>query len=205
MLSKRQYILIITLAVLLGILTAIWQISFLAAAVLIFLSVTLTTYIPFVWYIYFSRDIDKIGDYLKKRARQPILHFYYSLANADEAETEQALSTLKKKYKSPRMTAVVTAAYAARHDTLSSVKQCIPLIKDHSVKDYYETLLKIEEGQLVDAENMIPSLQKEWMREVAEAELLHKKGQPEAARSHEEKAIDLTKGIQLYSLVKYYT
>ncbi|RIW27658.1 hypothetical protein D3H55_22720 [Bacillus salacetis] len=204
MLSKKQYILIITLAVLLGILTAIWQIPFWMTAIMIFLSVTLIVYIPFVWYIYFSSDIESIGKYLQERARQPILHFYYSLANSDDVEMDKALLILQKKYKSPQLAAVFTAAHAAHQDTLADARESILLIKDLSVRHYYEALLKIEEGKLEDAGDMIHSLQKEWMKETVKAELHLKKGQVDAAKTHVEKAIELTKGMQKYLLVKRY-
>jgi Ca2+/Na+ antiporter len=204
MLSKKQYFLIIILAILLGVFTAIWQIPFWRTAVLIFLSVTLIIYVPFVWYMYFSTNTESTGEYLKRRTRQPIIQFYYSLANSETAQMEEALSLLKKKYKAPQMTAVFTVAYAAHQENLAAVKESIQLIKDVSARQYYEALLKIEEGQWEYAVEMIPVLQKSWMKEAVKADLLRKKGETETAELHESKAIDLTKGMQRYLLEKRY-
>ena len=204
MLSKAQYLLIFILAILLGILTSIWQVSFWMTAVLIVLSVILITYVPFVWYMYFSSNTDSIGKYLKKRSRQPILQFYYRLANSDMEQTEEALTLLKKKYKSPQMTAVFEVAHAAQQEKLASVKESIPLIKNLPARQYYVTLLKVKEEEWNDVDKMIPSLQKEWMKEAVQAERLLKKGDTPAAKVHELKAIDLTKGMQRYSLEKRY-
>ncbi|WP_421383726.1 hypothetical protein ACOJQI_03850 [Bacillus salacetis] len=204
MLSKKQYILIIIAAILLGFLTDILQIPFWKTAVLIFLTVTLIIYVPFVWYMYFSRNTGNTGEYLKRRTRQPILQFYFSLANSETDQMEEALSILKKKYKSPQMTAVFTVAYAAHQENLAAVKESIQHIKDLSARQYYEALLKVEEGQWDDAGKLASTLKKEWMKEAVKAELLHKKGEADAAKVHESKAIDLTKGMQRYILEKRY-
>ncbi|WP_456272274.1 hypothetical protein [Bacillus sp. AK031] len=204
MLSKKQYFLIISLAILLGVLTAIWQIQFWLTAVLIFLSVTLIVYVPFVWYMYFSKNTESTGKYLQQRTKQPILQFYYHLANSHVEQMEETITILKKKYKSPQMTAMFTVPYAAQQENLASAKESIPLIKDLSARQYYEVLLKVEEGQWDDADKMIPSLQKEWMKEAVKAELLQKKGEAGAAKVQGSKAVDLTKGMQRYLLEKRY-
>jgi hypothetical protein len=205
MLSKIQYFLIISLAILLGVLTAIWQIPFLFTAVLIFLSVTLIVYVPFVWYMYFSKNTESTGKYLQQRTKQTILQFYYHLANSHVEQMEETLILLKKKYKSPQMTAMFTVPYAAQQENLASAKESIPLIKDLSARQYYEALLKVEERQWDDVETMIPALQKEWMKEAIKSELLQKKGESAAANVHESKAISLTKGMQRYLLEKRYS
>ncbi|MGF2614838.1 hypothetical protein FZC84_08310 [Rossellomorea vietnamensis] len=204
MISKKQYIFIIILAISLGVLTAIWQISFWVTALMISLSVTLIVYAPFVWYMYFSKDAGKIGYYIEQRTKQPILQFYSSLANSDEEQASEALHLLKKKYKSPNMTAIFTVAYAAHQNRLSAVKEDILMIKDPSVRNYYEALLKIEEGDWSEAEEMSSTLTKPWMRESVKASLLHEKGMPGQAHAHEERAIELTNGMQRYLLVKKY-
>ncbi|WP_113926988.1 hypothetical protein [Bacillus sp. P14.5] len=204
MISKKQYIFIIILAISLGVLTAIWQISFWVTALMISLSVTLIVYAPFVWYMYFSKDAGKIGYYIEQRTKQPILQFYSSLANSDEEQASEALHLLKKKYKSPNMTAIFTVAYAAHQNRLSAVKEDILLIKDPSARQYYEVLLKVEEGNLEEAETMRSSLTKQWMEESVKAELLHKKGMSDQAEVHETRAVALTNGMQRYLLVKKY-
>ncbi|MGD6801250.1 hypothetical protein [Rossellomorea aquimaris] len=204
MISKTQYISIIILAISLGVLTAIWQINFWMTAIMIFLSVTLIVYIPYVWYMYFSQNTEKIGSYLNQRTKQPIIQFYCSLADSDERGAEEALHLLKKKYKSPNITAIFTVAYAALENRLSTVRDDILLIKDSSVRQYYEALLKVEEGHYEEAEEMSSTLTKPWMGESMKAELLQKKGLSEQAAVHETKAIELTKGMQRYLLVKKY-
>ncbi|MGM0846244.1 MAG: hypothetical protein ACQEUT_14805 [Bacillota bacterium] len=204
MISRNQYVFIFILAISLGVLTAIWQMSFWITALLISLSVTLIVYVPFVWFMYFSKDAEKIGYYLEKRTKQPILQFYCSLANSDEKQAEEAMQLLKKKYKSPNMSAIFTVAYAAHQDKLSTVKDDILLIKDHSARQYYEALLKIEEGHWEEAEEMSSTLKKPWMRDSVKAEVLYKKGLSEQAAAHKTNAIQLTKGIQRYLLVKKY-
>lgn len=204
MLDKKSAIIIFILALVMGVIGGIYEIPFWIIMLIIFILTFVFVYWPFLQGLYFTTDMNKVEEFLIKRQKQPLFHFYYALANEQEEEAQVALEKLKQKYKSPHWNAVYTVIYAAYKDNLQSVESEIQQIKQAPLKAYYEGLLAIEKGDFDQASSMIEKVNKEWMKEQLQAEIYKAQGNEELAKSHQTKAIELSKGLQRYILVKQF-
>ncbi len=118
-------------------------------------------------------------------------------------EAHDALLLVLKKYRSPQYQAAYKLAFALGKNDLSSEQGAVEQLKHKQLKIYYEGLLAVELRDFETAEEKANQASKPWMKEVILAKLHGKQGNEEDEKSHIEKAISLTRGLQRYLLVKW--
>ncbi|MDZ5473546.1 hypothetical protein SM124_17665 [Bacillus sp. 31A1R] len=202
MTDRNQLALVFIIALIVGLVGGFLNISTWIVLIVLLILLFIFVYWPFISNVYLSTDMNKVEQFLLKRQKQPLFHFYYAVANNLEDEAEIALDKLKQKYKSPQWTAAYTVSYAAYKGTLSQHENDIKQIKQENLRNYFTALMHIEQGELSKAQEMVPTIQKEWMKEEIQAAICVKQGNTEKAKLHHDRAIQLTKGMQRYLLVK---
>ncbi|MBM6619715.1 hypothetical protein [Bacillus suaedaesalsae] len=201
--NKTQILLIFTIALILGLISGFLNLPIWFAMIALCMIVLPMSLYPTLNSLYFTKDINYVEKFLVERRKQPIYRFYYALANDNKADLEEALEILKKKYKNnPHWLAVFEIAYALHVNHLLSVKEKIGDIKQKDIRDYYEALVSVEQGDFEGAMKTENLMKKVWMKESILASIAMKKGLKEEANTHKQSAIEHAKGIQRYILVK---
>jgi hypothetical protein len=147
--------------------------------------------------------MDGVEKFLKARLNQPLFSFYYFLANNQMEEAFDALQLVLKKYRAPQYQAAYKLAYALGRNDLSSEQESLEQMKHKQLKLYYEGLLAVEKGDFRTAQEKANEASKPWMKEVILAKIHGKQGNEEEEKSHIEKAISLTRGVQRYLLMMW--
>lgn len=204
MLSRCQFSIILGFAIVLGIMGAFADIPFWILLIVILFVTAVVAYLPIVMNLYITEDMKKVERFIEARLNQPVFHFYYALANEDEFQVEKALREVRNKYKKGYYYTVYSVTYAAYKGKLVEERDGIAQIKQPALRQYYEGLLAIEDGELERASQLAREQLKPWMKEAILAEVARKHGEWELEIKHQQEAIRLTRGLQKYLLVKKY-
>lgn len=201
--QKTQILLIFMISVFFGMIGGFMELPFWIMMVAIFIVVIPISLYPIINSLYLTININKVEQFLVKRKKQPVYRYYYSLANRDREETDEALKVLMEKYKNnPHWKAVFEVAYAAHFNNLLSVKNQINDIKQKEIRDYYSALVLVEQQDFENARILSNQLKKAWMKESVLAVIAKNRGRDEEALNHKNKAIEHARGLQRYILMK---
>ncbi|NBI30860.1 hypothetical protein [Chengkuizengella marina] len=198
----KQILISIIIGILMGLVGGIFEIQLwiiLSITVIIMISITI---LPNMITIYLTKDMAKVEKFLKK-SKNPIYYFYYALLHGLETEAKEAILKIEKKYKNPKWTSLYTILYAHYKRDFTTIENQLSNIKHESIKKYYESLLEIEHNHLEKAQEMVKELSKPWMKEVVLCELSRKRGDSIEAVNHIDNAIESTRGLQRFSIIKY--
>ncbi|WP_335870849.1 hypothetical protein [Bacillus sp. 2205SS5-2] len=170
---------------------------------LIFCIVLLYLYLPFIYSIYYSKNINRIDRFLEKNDKQPMMKLYYALGNGKEEEIQQSLLLLKQKYRNSRHMSLFTVIASLHQNDLKNLKTDIDNIPQREYRLYYDTLfsIMIRESEKVINEKLT-QIKKEWMKDALKAELAKRKGNRNEALRLSNSAAEKARGIQYYLLVK---
>lgn len=204
MISKVQYIIIFSFAIISGITGGFFDFPFGAVATVIAASVLFIALIPYVYFLYLATNTTKIEQFLSARRRQPILGFYWALGQGDPDLVKGQLDKILRKYKSPSHQAVFLLAEASRRGDVRSTASHIQQIKQPPIREYYEVQILLEEGRFEEAKGKADTLQKDWMKESILGRLHSLNGDAEASRNHYILAAQCCKGVQRYLLEGMY-
>jgi hypothetical protein len=203
MATYKQYLLLFVLCVVIGLVAGFYSLPFpILIPILIFL-VTIVFLVPLLNNLYMTKNMDGVEKFLKARLNQPLFSFYYFLANNQMEEAFDALQLVLKKYRAPQYQAAYKLAYALGRNDLSSEQESLEQMKHKQLKLYYEGLLAVEKGDFRTAQEKANEASKPWMKEVILAKIHGKQGNEEEEKSHIEKAISLTRGVQRYLLMMW--
>ncbi|MCM2605313.1 hypothetical protein NDQ57_11500 [Rossellomorea marisflavi] len=200
MISKKQYIIMFSFAIILGITGGFFDLPFGAVVTVIAASVLLIAMIPYMYYMYHATDSHKVEQFLSARTRQPILGFYWALGQGDPVLVKDQLNEVLRKYKSPAHQAIFLLAEAAQRKDVRSAASHLLQVKQSQVREYYQVHLLLEEGRLEEAAERADSMSKEWMKESILGRLHSLSGDVEASRRHYREAAQCCKGVQRYLL-----
>jgi len=203
-LNRKQITTIVVFAVLLGLIGAVIDFPFWVLLIITLIVTGMVSYFPVVMNLYVTKDMNKVEAFLQERLNQPVFHFYYALANEDDFQVEKALRSVLEKYKLKHYQAVYTVTYKAYKGRLSEVRELLGKIKQPALRFYYEALLAIEVGELEGASKLVAEQKKPWMREIIAAEIAENRGEQKKATLHQHSAVELTRGLQRYLIVKKY-
>lgn len=204
MISKVQYIIIFSFAIISGITGGFFDLPFGAVATVIAASVLFIALIPYVYFLYFSTNTSKIEQFLSARRRQPILGFYWALGQGDPDLVKGQLDKILGKHKSPTHQAVFLLAEASLRGDVRSAASHIQQIKQPPIREYYVVHMLLEEGRFEEAKERADTLQKDWMNESILGRLHSLSGDAEASRNHHIRAAQCCKGVQRYLLEGMY-
>ncbi|MDP5277184.1 hypothetical protein [Chengkuizengella axinellae] len=194
----------IIVGILVGIIVNVYQFEnpVMVIIILSIAGVMMMSIIPNFITIYFTKDMGRVSKYLEK-SKNPIYNFYYAIANDNEIEVENALKKIDKKYKNTKWSSLFRVLHAHYKRDFAFIHNQLNNIKIKSFKAYYESLIEIENGNFKKAQDMAINLSKPWMVKVVLSELSIKKGDIEEAKMHLDKAIEMTRGMQRYSLISH--
>ncbi|MEW4219573.1 hypothetical protein [Rossellomorea marisflavi] len=204
MISKVQYIIIFSFAIISGITGGFFDLPFGAVSTVIAASVLFIALIPYVYFLYFSTNTSKIEQFLSARRRQSILGFYWALGQGDPDLVKGQLDKILGKHKSPTHQAVFLLAEASRRGDVRSAASHIQQIKQPPIREYYVVHMLLEEGRFEEAKERADTLQKDWMNESILGRLHSLSGDAEASRNHYIRAAQCCKGVQRYLLEGMY-
>lgn len=199
-----RYILGFIIAILVGIILAIWNVPEILIFVIAYIIVFGFLLSPILYSLYRSKNIDKLEKFLVKRQRHPYYQFIYGMANKDASKLEEAYSKLLKKPRRKSLHAFIQTIYALYNGNPEEAKEFVNGIQTVTLRNYYEVAIAMEENNLQEAKKLMEKPLKPWMIHALSAELEKKQGNHDKALEHAKNALELTKGLQHYILVKVY-
>ncbi|MGX1265269.1 hypothetical protein RKD55_003073 [Rossellomorea marisflavi] len=204
MISKTQYIIIFSFAIIFGITGGFFDFPFGVVVTGIAASVILISIIPYVYFLYYATNTSKIEQFLSARKRQPILGFYWALGQGNNDLVEDQLERVLGKYKSPSHQALFHLAEASRRGDVRSASSHLHQVKQTHIREYYEVHVLLEEGRFEEAKEKADTLQKDWMKESILGRLHFLSDDAGASRNHYIRAAQCCKGVQRYLLDGMY-
>lgn len=155
---------------------------------------------PILW----TRDVRKTEHYLQKNRKDPMLQFYYALANQVDDQVEEELNRLITKYKDRRKQALFQTIYALHKQDVEMAKIHVMNIQPSTYQTYYLAAIALEEGKFDEAVEYAKRIPTKWMKDTIQCELARKQGEMKRACQFAEQAIEQTRGLQRYTLVKQF-
>lgn len=161
-------------------------------------------YIPLLYTAYFTKNMNKVDQLLKKQKHQPIYQLYYGLAHQLDEEIDAALAKILKKYRRPEQRALFETIVKLHRQDLAHLEATIEKIQPPPYRQYYEIAYLVEKGQLKEAEQQVERVKRGWMKDVLLVDIQLKKGNVKEAADHYKKALAQTGGLQRYSIYHAY-
>ncbi|WP_223700519.1 hypothetical protein [Sutcliffiella deserti] len=154
-------------------------------------------------YMFLSKDVDKIENYLVHKKHEPYYGFILELAKGNMPEAKRQLDELEKKWKGKK-TAIFRAQYYLRVDLVEKAKEEVALIDQEELKNYVLAAIATIEKDDKSVEEFKVKLKKKWMVLAIETEQAKRKKNYSLAREKKEQALAATKGIQYFMIYKEY-
>ncbi|MCJ8007624.1 hypothetical protein ACFFF5_15750 [Lederbergia wuyishanensis] len=158
---------------------------------------------PKVYYMYFSKNIKNIERFMKNNLNQPLIAFYYGIANEEDMVVSESLEKILKRYKKTQHQAIFKTIYSLYNKDVLEMKKYINEIKPLPFQYYYEGIVLIDEGNFEKAEEYVEKIETTWMKYALKAELELKRGELEKAVICAGTALDNAKGMQKYMIYKH--
>ncbi len=160
--------------------------------------------LPYLYTVFWEKDINKIEKFLIKEKGNPIYQLFYALANKLDEEVKDAIDQLLKKHKARHKQALYKVIYALYCKDILAAKQEVDNIKSDNFKYYYKSAVLMEEGNLNEARQLIEHISIPWMKSALLSELEYKLNDLDKAMYFAKHALDNAKGLQKYILYKTY-
>lgn len=169
-----------------------------------YILVLILMYITALVHINTTRNIKKMDKLFKKNKKHPYYSFIYGISNKDDKRVIASYRKLIKQKKYQSQYPLFTIIFSLYFDKTLGLKEEVEKIKQPESRDYYQTLVFIKDNNLEEAEKLVKTIKKKWMKEALLAEIALIKGEGEMAKKHAKSALKHTKGIQYYTLKKTY-
>lgn len=171
---------------------------------LIFILLFLFLYLPIFIPAYFLKDEKRIEAFLEKNKKNPQFQIHYGLGTKSDDDVSEAIAKLLSKNSPKHQKALYQVINNLYFQQYEQAKEHVDSIKLEKYKTYYTIVIELEVGSLEKAEAQIEKIDSGWMKVALLAELAHKKGNKEEAILYAKKALQQTRGIQWYHLIKNY-
>lgn len=192
------YIILFSLAILLGIVVAIFNLPFwIAIAIIIIISLVNLGYTLHI--MYRTQNMDTILKYLRKNQKNPIFAYTYATAKGSDNELNESMNAILAKYKSSYIQAVYKMNDAILHANYDQAMLVAMSIKEKPLGQYGLALIYALQGDREKANTF--ALQKNWQKHCVDALLAYNEHSPTYEKK-KELALKASKGIQLFS--NYY-
>lgn len=167
--------------------------------------VSLLVFLPTFYYpLLLETRINRLESFFLKQKNKPSIYIYYVLANRLDEEANAIMNQLLLKHKRAGTLAIYKAAYGIYRKDMNAVREAIPDIQLAEYRNYYKTIVQMEDGEREQALATLESIKKPWMRFALLAELERKAGRIEKAVVYAKKAFSASRGVQRYVLYKEY-
>ena len=199
-----RYILAFIIAVFVITLLAILNFPEILIFIIAYIIVFAVLLSPILYYLYRSKNMEKLEKFLVKRQRHPYYQFVYGMANKNDSLIEEAFTKLQKKPRRKSFQAYIQTCYALYKRNTEEAKKFVNGIQRVTLKNYYQVAIALEENNLQEAKNLMQKPLKPWMIHTLSADLEKRQGNLDKASEHANKALELTRGLQYYILVKVF-
>lgn len=169
-----------------------------AVGIVIALVVVIVGYHAYV--LFWTKNIQIVEAYLKKRKKQPYYALMLALANGDLEKAERYAEQLTGKYEEARKSAL--ANIQIEKNQLEEAADIANEIKNDTVRYYNQALVALMQGkeeQFAQAKNNVAN---RVLRYVLEAEKAFRQGDKKEAEQLGHLAISSARGLQKYVLVR---
>lgn len=157
------------------------------------------------YYLYVSRNFEKIERHFKKAKPGTLPYFLYRLSFDEQSEMDEAYQHLIKTMTTINQLnkEVCGTIYWLYKKDLEKAKQYAERIQQKSLKEYYEAIILIEKGKLDEARNHFDRMRSKKLKEIIEIELLVKENKTEQAKKLADEFLLKARGLLLYSMTKH--
>lgn len=201
---RMQYAILLFIAFIISFIAAWLEIHMMVTIVVIFLltfsSLIFTKFYPILW----TKNTEKTERFMKKNLKDPMIHLYYGLANGLDDEVEVAMGKILRKYKDKTKQALFKTIDALYKKNLETAEANVEYIRPLPYQHYYRVAIAIENNELTMASELIEKVEIEWMKDALQCELKQKQGKRMEAVEFAQRALEKTRGLQKYLLVKEY-
>lgn len=163
---------------------------------------SISIFVPNFYVMHFGSDLKKIEKALISNRVVPLYNFILASANKDDKEVEFSIEALLNRYKSPSKQALFKTLHAAYKEEILTVREEIKLITPAKSQYFYQALVCIEEGNIIEAEKYINLIDKPVTKNILKIELMLKVGQLAEAYQLSLQTLEKSKGIQKYTIYK---
>lgn len=163
---------------------------------------SIAIHIPNFYVMHFGSDLKKIEKALISNRSVPLYNFFFASANRDNKEVAFSIEALLNRYKSPSKQALFKTLHAAYKEEILTVKEEIKLITPKKSQYFYQVLVCIEEGNIIEAEKYINLIDKPVTKNILKIEMMLKVGQLAEAYQLSLQTLEQSKGIQKYTIYK---
>lgn len=143
----------------------------------------------------------KVEKFLLKNQKEPIYRLAYVQAHGTIDEVIAALDNVITNYKNNFLQNYYHVLQEELKGNLDGMKEYGEKIEKEPYKTYIKAYTLVKTGQLEEAERLILSVQKTFMREELLATIAKIKKNEAAFHAHKNKAIEVSRGIQRYNLI----
>lgn len=192
-----MYIIIfLVLSFIIGILNwPIWTFFILA---IVFFFIILGT---FIYTIFFTKNMEKVETFLLNNQKEPLYRFLYVYANGSTDEQIDALNDVITKYKKSYVYEYYLSIREILKENYEKALQYAMEVKKEPHKTYLIAFINAKLQKYNEAETLLPSISKQFMREEILAIISFQKKDYERFELHRQNAVEACKGIQRYHLL----
>jgi hypothetical protein len=163
---------------------------------------SISIFVPNFYVIHFGSDLKMIEKALISNRAVPLYNFILASANRDDKEVAFSIEALLNRYKSSSKQALFRTLHAAYKEEILTVKEEIKLITPEKSQYFYQALVSIEEGNIMEAEKYKNLVDKPITKNILKIEMMLKVGQLAEAYQLSLQALEQAKGIQKYTIYK---
>lgn len=158
--------------------------------------------VPNFYVMHFGSDLKKIEQALISNRVVPLYNFILASSNRDDKEVAFSIESLLNRYKSTSKQALFKTLHAAYKEEILTVKEEIKLITPAKSQYFFQALVCIEEGNIIEAEKYINLIDKPVTKNILKIEMMMKVGQLAEAYQLSLQTLEQSKGIQKYTIYK---
>lgn len=157
-----------------------------------------------IYTLYGTTNMKKVEKFLLNNRKNPLYHLAYVQANGTKEEIIQVIDDLLKKQKNPFIQQYYSAVREYSSENYEKAMELAENIQKDTYKNYTKALIHVKLNQLEEAENLLPSLSIQFMKEEILALIAYKKNDDEKFEIHSKNCIDVCKGVQRYNMMKTF-
>ncbi|MBS4195469.1 hypothetical protein [Lederbergia citri] len=180
--KKTFFISLIIAIVMIGSLTAL-NLALPTVFAITFIFTFLIIFMPQLYYMYFSKDVNKIERFMQNNIKQPLIALYYGVANEDDQLVSESIEKVLKKYKKPHHKAIFKTIHSLYKKDFSEIKKYVSDIKPLPYQYYYVGVNAINERNFSKAEEIVGKIEIACMKYELKAALERESGCHEKAVS----------------------
>lgn len=193
-----KWILYYSIALLIGIIFAIFEWPFWVACVILF-ALAFVFICEVLFTLYGTKNIVKVEKFIKRKTKEPIYKHIYTQGFGTKEEQILAIDAILHKYKQQNIQHYYRCIQYILQDNLECALNEATKINKEPLKSYSKAFIHASMGNELEA--LSYPLAKTWMQEAILATIAHTKKDYISFETHANNAFSAARGIQKLSLV----